>query len=419
MEPGRPLGDAAWLASQRWFRSKQRTIETVTEVDTAAIGRRGQLTIVEVGYRDGGRSDCYLVPRVGEREPADGDGVWRELAEVMNRGGELAGERGRFVAAPRSDPAPLAELDERQLRVEQSNTSVVLGERLILKLYRLLEQGEKPDIDVGAFLTQAGFADTPAVCGVLEYVDTEGARSAAAMLQTFVACRGDAWTTMLDALAAGGEHATDLAAQLGRLTRRLHATLTSHPDDPRFPARLATAGEAAEWRASAARQFREALAAVGDDDRGRLVALAPAVEERFDDAFAGAAGRAAVSRIHGDYHLGQLLARIDGGFSVIDFEGEPARPLAERSKPTSPLRDVAGMLRSFDYAARTAGAPDGWLDAARAAFVHSYGGVDADLRPLLDAFELEKACYEIAYEANNRPAWIGLPLAAVERLAAR
>ena len=152
----------------------------------------------------------------------------------------------------------------------------------------------------------------------------------------------------------------------------------------------------------------------------RLVALADRVRARFADAFGGATGREVVTRIHGDYHLGQLLARGDGGFSVIDFEGEPARPLEERRRPSSPLRDVAGMLRSFDYAASTAERETGlaagaWLPDARAAFLDGYG---PNPSPLLEAFELEKACYEVRYEAGNRPDWLWLPLAAIERMVA-
>jgi maltokinase len=164
---------------------------------------------------------------------------------------------------------------------------------------------------------------------------------------------------------------------------------------------------------------------VSGEAHARLVTLAPRITARFADNFGSAGGEAAVSRIHGDYHLGQLLARHDGGFSVIDFEGEPARPLAERREPSSPLRDVAGILRSLDYAARTAMAGrhaegfdvERWLAGARAAFLDGYGGIGPDRQGLLDAFELEKACYEVRYEANNRPGWLWLPLAAVERLA--
>jgi maltokinase len=163
---------------------------------------------------------------------------------------------------------------------------------------------------------------------------------------------------------------------------------------------------------------------VGGDAHARLVALAPRITARFADSFGAATGGTRVSRIHGDLHLGQLLARPDGGFSVIDFEGEPARPLAERRAPSSPLRDVGGMLRSLDYAARTAerGRSDldveAWLTGARAAFLDGYGRIEPADEPLLGAFELEKACYEVRYEASNRPDWLWLPLSAVERLAA-
>jgi maltokinase len=182
--------------------------------------------------------------------------------------------------------------------------------------------------------------------------------------------------------------------------------------------------EAAEWRASAERQLAQAVTAVSGDAHLHLVALSPRITGRFADTFGAASGEARVTRIHGDYHLGQLLARLDGGFEVIDFEGEPARPIRERRAPSSPLRDVAGMLRSLDYAARTAdeGAhaagfeADAWLDRTRTAFLDAYGGIGTDEQGLLDAFELEKACYEVRYEANNRPAWLWLPLAAVERL---
>jgi maltokinase len=167
------------------------------------------------------------------------------------------------------------------------------------------------------------------------------------------------------------------------------------------------------------------VGAVTGEARDRMVAVAPAVTARFADTFGSASGEARVCRIHGDYHLGQLLARTDGGFSVIDFEGEPARPLADRRAPSSPLRDVASMLRSIDYAARTAERRwpeihvDAWLSDARLAFLAAYGGIGPGDEGLLEAFELQKACYEVRYEAGNRPEWLWLPLAAVERIADR
>ena len=294
----------------------------------------------------------------------------------------------------------------------------MVGERLILKLYRLLEPGENPDVEISAFLARVGFADTPALAGSVVY-EAGGARASAAMLQAYLPGADDAWAAMRSVLASDPRRGVEMAERIGDLTARLHRALASRPDDVAFPARPATVDETAAWRASAERQATLAVDSVRGAEHERLVALAPAVRARFADGFGSATGDASVSRIHGDYHLGQLLARPDGGLAVIDFEGEPSRPLAERRAPTSPLRDVAGMLRSLDYAARTAErehglAADAWLVRARDAFLGAYGDVDA---ALLSAFELEKACYEIRYEAGMRPDWLWLPLAAVERLA--
>jgi maltokinase len=297
----------------------------------------------------------------------------------------------------------------------------VLDDRLILKLYRLLEPGVNPDLEISTFLTDAGFADTPAVAGAMTWVPDDGEPAAAAMLQAFVPSTGDGWAAMLDALATDSSSGLTLAARVGNVTSHLHAALASRPSDA-FPSRPATVAETAAWRGSAERQLAQAVTAVSGEARARLVALAPRITARFADAFGASSGEARVSRIHGDYHLGQLLARTDGGFSVIDFEGEPARPLDERRAPASPLRDVAGMLRSLDYAARTAERGSSafvaaaWLADAREAFLGGYGRIGPADLPLLEAFELEKACYEVRYEASNRPDWLWLPLAAVELL---
>jgi len=414
--------DGTWLAAQRWFRAKHRPIGSVREIDRGPIGP-GALVVLEVTYVDGGPPDRYLVPLVGSHEPADGDGLWAALVSAIATGADVPGEGSRFACRAAGGAAASGTLDERRLGVEQSNTSVVIGERLILKLFRLLEPGENPDLEVGAFLTDAGFADTPSVAGSVTYVPIAGEPCAAAVLQELVPATGDAWALMLAALADDPDAGLRHAARIGSLTAGLHRALASRPDHPAFPARPATTAETAAWRASAERQLAEAVSVTDGPAHDRLVAIAPAVTARFADTFGAAAGEALVTRIHGDYHLGQLLARVDGGFSVIDFEGEPARPLAERRLASSPLRDVAGMLRSLDYAARTAAAgtsldADGWLDGARGAFLAAYGAVGPAEAPLLAAFELEKACYEVRYEASNRPGWLWLPLAAVERLAA-
>jgi trehalose synthase-fused probable maltokinase len=412
----------AELAAQRWFRSKQRPIASVTEADRAALGPRAALSVLAVAYGDGGPDDLYLRPAVDGREPSDGDGAWLAIRNAMAAEAVLPAARSRFACTHTDRLAPIDPV-ERRLGVEQSNTSVVLGERQILKLYRLLEPGVSPDLEIGAFLTTVGFADTPAVAGAMTWMPDGGEPSAAAMLQELVPASGDAWAAMLDALRSDPAAAVTLAADIGALAARLHAALASRPSEA-FPSRPATAAETAAWRASAERQLALAIGALSGDPHGRLVELAPAVRARFADTFGAATGATRVSRIHGDLHLGQLLARPDGGFSVIDFEGEPARPIGERRAPSSPLRDVAGLLRSLDYAARTAAADgvaieaDPWLAGARAALVAGYGGIGPAELPLLAAFELEKACYEVRYEAGNRPGWLWLPLDAVERLVA-
>ena len=414
-----------WIEAQRWFRSKGRPVASVSELDRAPLGAGAALTVLELAYADGGEHHRYLAPTVDGREPRDGDGAWASIVRAISTRAVLEGSRGRFRTTPTDalDELLTDELRERRLGVEQSNTSVQIGDRLILKLYRLLEDGENPEVEVSAFLTDAGFADTPALAGAMTY-EADGAASAA-MLQAYVPATGDGWAAMLRELAHDTDGALAMVERVGDLTARMHAALASRPDDPAFPARAATPAETAAWRASAERQLAQAVTAVSGPPHERLVELAPRITARFADTFGSASGEARVSRIHGDYHLAQLLARPDGGFSVIDFEGEPARPLSERRAPGSPLRDVAGMLRSLDYAARSAEvgsrargfAAEAWLARARAALLDGYGGVAAHDRPLLAAFELEKACYEVRYEAGNRPDWLWLPLAAVERLA--
>jgi len=376
----------------------------------------------------------YLVPVTLDgdrfREPRDGEGVWRGLAALMLDGGDLAGARGRFLFTPTTagsellpgGAAALKSLPERRLGVQQSNTSIALGEALMLKVYRLVEPGPNPEVEVNAFLTDVGFLEAPALAGSATY-ELDGEQHSAAMLQQLVHSAGDGWSWVLNRLAAppdGPDEAIRGVAQIGRLTAGMHAALVSDPAALDFPSRPATRDELAAWGSAAELQLSTALGVLDAANRPRLAGLASRIKAGL--AAIEEARAARVSRIHGDYHLGQLL-RTQDGFTVIDFEGEPARTLSERRAPASPLRDLAGMLRSLDYAAHAAiagdRAPDersDWLAAARAAFVEGYGGVSPEEAPLLAAFELEKACYEVAYEANNRPDWTWLPLGALERL---
>ena len=381
----------------------------------------------------------YLIPAVTDgseplREPRDGDGAWQALAAAIADGRVLSASAGSFrcEAAPAVrellplGASSIADLREHRLGVEQSNTSVQLGELLLVKLYRRIEAGENPELEVGAFLESVGCRVVPRIAGSLQYL-APGGSAAAAMLQERVAARSDAWRQFGEMLASGEggvDAAVAAAREIGRVTAELHQGLAARPKDLAFPVRQATPAEVKAWRDAALSQLDQARYALAGENRVTLDRLAGGIRSLIERAF-GEARQARVMRVHGDYHLGQLLVAEDG-YRVIDFEGEPARPLAERRAPQPPERDVAGMLRSLDYAARTAQRghePDfnaeRWLAAARSAFVGAYaeGAPIAPNTPLLAGLEIEKACYEVRYEAANRPDWVWLPLEALTRLA--
>jgi len=433
-----------WLTAQRWYGANDRHLAGLQLTDAAALPMRGSapsawLLVVEAGFAMGSPVR-YLVPAVRDgsepfREPKDGDGIWQALAAAIAGGAVLTAESGSFrcEAAPAlRDLLPggapsIALMVEHRLGVEQSNTSVQLGEGLLLKLYRRLEAGENPELEVGAFLESVGCPVVPRIAGVIRYLAPGGA-AATAMLQERVDARFDAWRQLAAMLAGedgGPEGAIDAAREIGHVTAELHRGLAARPQDLAFPLRPATATEINGWRNSALNQLDQARYALEGENRETLDRLAGGIRNRIEGAF-GAVGQARVMRVHGDYHLGQLLVAEDG-YRVIDFEGEPARPLGERRAPQAPERDVAGMLRSLDYAARTAehGRHDPafeselWLATARRAFLAGYSdrAPVTPNRSLLVGLEIEKACYEVRYEAANRPDWIWLPLEALARMA--
>ncbi len=428
---------ARWLAEQRWFRGKSRAVNRVEVSDAAPLPDGVAWLLVLTATDSDGVASHYLVPAVsgegGFREPHDGEGVWRSIVGLIASGGEIRADRGSFRFEPTAALAALlggggggavADLDERRLRVEQSNTSVILGDRLILKIYRHLEPGANPEVEVSSFLTAVGYADAPLLYGWAMYLPADGEPCAVAMLQQLVPSAGDAWEWVLDCLSGPADRQEAAMAgigQIGDLTARLHAALASRPELAAFPSRPAWDAELTAWHVSAETQLLAALAVVGGEASERLQAVARGIRHRLWAIASAETARA--TRIHGDYHLGQLL-RTGTGFTVIDFEGEPARTLAERRAPASPLRDLSGMLRSLDYAAQVAHRdrggplPDSWVPAARAALLSGYGGLTHAEERLCTAFEIEKACYEVRYEANNRPDWLWLPLAALERLTA-
>jgi len=394
------------------------------------------------------------------------------LVEAIGAGRELKTESGRirFVPTAAFDgvaggafdaPTPLHRL------ATSSNSVSLLGERLFLKAYRRLQPGINPELEIGRYLTDVvGFAHCVPVAGSVEYLGADGQAWTLALLQAQVPNQGDAWTFTVDQLvrlleSLGAESATpedgirgmsDRMQVLARRIAELHIALARSGADPAFAPEPVRAVDVEGWSravqaecrqtlellARQRKQLPEAAVALADE----VAAAGARLEERIA-RIAHAAPAGLKTRLHGDLHLGQVLVSRDD-FILIDFEGEPQRPLAERRLKHSALRDVAGMLRSFDYARHTAlrqAAPSGaalerlaplarqWEQAVRAGFLEAYaevavsGGLYADrsafdaVRPLLDLFELEKALYELRYEIDNRPDWVEVPLAGIAALA--
>lgn len=397
-----------WIADRRWYASKG----SVPRLRTVSTDAGTRLVIddapaVPVLYQSPVTTDAD-----GSLVDATTDLGWvSALAARIDASTDSLTPIGRVVAA-------------RVLTGEQSNTSVICdtesGERVIIKVFRVLHHGDNPDVTTQLALTAAGSTRVPRVYGALraEWPDVgrpDGTASGhLAFAQEFLPGLDDAWRVALREAQAGTPFG-DRAEQLGTALADVHRTLaTALPTEP----------------ADAAR--RDAAVATMHDRLETATREAPAVAEHAD-AIRAVYARAAdavwpdLQRVHGDLHLGQVLAAPDPrGWVFLDFEGEPLRPLDERSLPDVTLRDLAGMLRSFDYVAgalaHEAEPVDAaaWAADARARFLQGYErgtGVDlADHRALLDAFELDKAVYEVVYETRNRPDWVGIPSAAVGRL---
>jgi maltose alpha-D-glucosyltransferase/alpha-amylase len=334
---------------------------------------------------------------------------------------------------------------------EQSNTSIIYDGAVILKLFRRLESGENPDVEIGRFLTEtAKFAHIAPLLGDVTLTAASGERTTLAMLQGFIASEGDGWSwfqQQLHAMAADGADAQasiDAAALLGQRTAELHMALATPTNDAAFAAEPLLQAHMEEDSAHMEAQLditcallRAKLAGLSDavaEDAIQLLARRRSLLDRMRTVVVQPEAGQRI-RIHGDYHLGQTLRTHDGDFVLIDFEGEPARGMQERKRKQSPLKDVAGMVRSFSYAAaaalmefeQTHEASDdasrrmaAWEKAAVEAFLARYRAAiseRAELLPvqgqadaLLDAYVLEKALYELVYELNHRPAWLAIPL---------
>ncbi|HUG54913.1 MAG TPA: maltose alpha-D-glucosyltransferase [Vicinamibacteria bacterium] len=524
---GEALGEvlAGFLTSRRWFAGKARRIRSVELQDAVPIpvgSDAAWVTLAHVSYAEG-EGEIYALPlafATGERASrvrrgmgralvaelevdgqtgllyaAEGDPeLGRALLEAVARGRRFEGEAGEIVAeatsALRERGDPSARAEPRLLSAEQSNSSIRFGQDFIMKLFRKVEPGTNPDLEVGRFLTgTASFPHTPPVYGSLEYEPRRGRAITLAILQGFVPNEGDAWAYTLDAVGRFFEGLVsrregrrpapsppgplletartvptppvgeligaylDSAGLLGRRTAELHRALVSDPGDPAFaPEPFTRIEQRAQYQSQ-----RNLVEDVFELLRRRLPALAGATRaegERVLEARGAVLDRfrrllerrltAARTRTHGDYHLGQVLWT-GRDFVIIDFEGEPARPATVRRAKRSPLRDVAGMLRSYHYAAyqglSTFGAkgavPRGqeevaeswarfWYGWVSGAFLRGYleAAGDASFLPrttdelddLLVVHVLEKAVYELGYELNNRPDWVKLPLQGIASL---
>lgn len=401
----------AWVARQRWYAGKSHEPRFRILDAQPAPGATRYLLMDDAGSLPA----LYQVPLAVVTSPPAADAVISHDADgyLIDAARHPAFATG-LLAEMGIDTSRVT--GSRILTGEQSNTSIVFDEdgqaTIILKLFRALHHGENPDVTVQRALSNAGSPYVPRFLGNLdvEWPDigrgSGVARGTLGFAQEFLPGVRDGWAVALEA-ARDGRDFTEAARDLGTAIAGVHGalgaaleTVEAGPDD-------VTSTEVA-WRR------RLAIAA----------AEVPAVAERLsaiETVYTAALARPwpRLQRIHGDLHLGQVLAVPHGGWRIVDFEGEPLRPMTERAIPDLPPRDVAGMLRSFDYASAVGGGSDAgdWAEACRAAFLDAYSGSEGsiELDPvLLRALVLDKAVYESIYEARNRPDWLPVPLAGID-----
>jgi maltokinase len=442
-----------YVAGQRWFGSKARERAGAHLVDTAVLREPEPslvLALLAIQFQPG-THELYQLP-LGLRPRPEG---WADVS-IGDAGGftvydgladpALARELVHLIRAGKAQPAGEGTVEFHQLEgfaalgaelgtarlvgSEQSNSSVVFDDELIVKAYRRLEPGINPELEMLRFLTERGFPNIAALGGWYAYVGRP-LEATLGVVQEFVPGGLDGWELALDELADAPERFLGRLRRLGHVTAAMHNALASDPGDPSFAPEDPSPETLGLLTASIDEEIAQVFLGLPHD----VDALAPIagrgeeVREKIRDrTHSGATGR--VIRTHGDYHLGQTLWAADD-WVILDFEGEPARSLPERRRKRSPLRDVAGMLRSFAYVAsavellRGTLAPSGWEERARAEFLDAYvESVDPTIVPpgreafdrLLSVFELEKAVYELRYELNSRPDWLAIPVAGILRL---
>ncbi|MFI4951909.1 MAG: maltose alpha-D-glucosyltransferase [Burkholderiales bacterium] len=498
-----------FLAGRRWFAGKGRAIAStrmLSQDEWQTPAGRWLLGFAQVNFADG-ETQNYALPLALAWEDSDAeripalryctlaqvrqharvgivyDAFWdscfcRSLVKAMGADMVVPLRAGRLVftrTGAFGEAAAVEVLSARHPSFEQTNSIVILDEKLVLKCYRRLRQGINPEIEVGRFLTDASpFPHIAPVLGTLHYCDDAGQATALAVLQRFVHNQGSGWNYVVEYLQrfldlplalAPDEAATaatapvqaptepptphtaflGLIAMVGQRTGELHVALAATTGDPAFDPEPVSTDDVATWIAAVTTDVEQTF----DQLSGRLGDLAPparAAAERLLALRAALRGRIAElapraptfakTRFHGDFHLGQLLV-VEHDFIVVDFEGEPFRTLDERRRKHCPLRDVAGMLRSFSYAAavaldeatgdrpadrpRAAAHLTRWERETSAAFLNAYARAvrsassypteAGDVARLLELFVLEKALYEVRYELGARPDWVRIPVA--------
>jgi maltokinase len=435
----------AFVADARWFGGKGRDFE-ITDVRTIPLAEDVTTILVKVAYDDGG-GDLYQVPISSYDRPQDRIGhamigEWEDQFhyDAVHDRDAMQGWLAAFAAATPSSPhGAFHRIEDRELDLEshstlfsgeQSNSSVAFGEDSLMKVFRRVTPGINPDIEIHEALTRAGNTHVAQLYGYIAADDLH-----LAMLQQFLRTASDGWDLALvsarNLFSEGDLHADEVggdfaaeAYRLGAAVAEVHELLAD--EFPTEPLDLAATAGVMRDRMTAALVVVPELA----EHRAALI-------ERFDAITAIESGSHRAQRIHGDLHLGQTL-RTSLGWKLVDFEGEPAKDLDERRLPDSPWRDVAGMLRSFDYAARAvardlsptdddeaaqiAYRAEEWVSRNATAFLDGYVShrgepLTGDERALVTAYVADKAVYEAVYETRNRPAWLDIPLAALHRLA--
>jgi predicted trehalose synthase len=405
-----PLED--WVAQQRWFASKSREVASVNVLAQVGLSASPalELELIEARFHAGTHELYQLLQ--GEDEGL------RVLAAML--GAEASVDGVSFHGGLE----PTGEI--RSMGAEQSNSSIVFGDRQVLKVFRRVEPGLHPELEMLRFLSTRGFANIATLTGWYDY-SGELMQATLGIMQEFIGEARDGWELTLD------DPLGVLARipELGAATGEMHSVLASDASDHAFAPEEPSAEALSLLTATIDEQIEQAFLELPDGNPAlaSIVGRGEEVRDRLQAmSHVGVGGK--LIRHHGDYHLGQTMLR-DAGWIILDFEGEPARSLLERRRKRSPLRDVAGMLRSFAYAAsasellRGVPSPEGWEDRARTAFLEAYmEAVDPSLLPagrpatekLLAIFELEKAVYELRYELNNRPDWVPIPVAGIARL---